>query len=311
MRIPQFNRHVQWIVGVLAIFSLTGCPKPPASDPAQVSAKPRVVATNLPLKYFAVRIGESIVGVDFLVPEDDDPAYWVPEPDAILNMQSADLVLMNGADYEKWLNTVTLNDSRVIDTSSAFKQAFITMKGAVTHSHGPTGEHTHSGLAKTTWLDFQQARMQANAIVEAFSKRWPEHREAFEANGKLLDDDLIQLDRVMTATAAKIGQTPLVVSHPEYDYWARRYELNVAAVHWEADEDPDDDALAELTTLIANHPAKIMIWEDEPHEAAVAKLDAMGIKSVVFAPRGNASGDTDWLTMMRENVAELDNAFSH
>ncbi len=294
------------LICLIAWMAVSGCSNPPANPVAIAPGKPRVVATNLPLRYFAERIGGDRIGIDFLVPADEDPAYWLPPAEDVLQMQTADLVLLNGAQYEKWLTTVTLNDARTVDTSSAFAAEFIPMKNVITHSHGPTGEHTHGGLAKTTWIDFQQARVQAQAVAAAFSSRWPEYRDEFAANAQVLDDDLQQLDRAMSAAAQKLGSTPVIVSHPEYDYWARRYQINIESVHWEAGDDLDENALLELGPLLARHPAPYVIWEDDPHELAVAKLEALGLESVVFAPRGNYEGDTDWLTLMRENVANIE-----
>ncbi|MEJ2085889.1 MAG: zinc ABC transporter substrate-binding protein, partial [Acidobacteriota bacterium] len=70
-----------------------------ASDTA-----PLVLYTvNYPLQYFAQRIGGDLVEAAFPAPEGDDPAYWKPTPEQILAYQNADLILLNGADYAKWL----------------------------------------------------------------------------------------------------------------------------------------------------------------------------------------------------------------
>ena len=58
---------------------------------------------------------------------------------------------------------------------------FVNVKEEITHSHGPTGEHAHGGVAFTTWLDPQLAIQQAQAVKEAFSRKWPDHRDRFES----------------------------------------------------------------------------------------------------------------------------------
>ena len=41
---------------------------------------PLVYTTNYPLEYFVERIAAPVVDVRFLVPGDEDPAYWRPGP---------------------------------------------------------------------------------------------------------------------------------------------------------------------------------------------------------------------------------------
>ncbi len=49
-----------------------------------------------------------------------------------------------------------------------------------------------------------------------------------------------------------------------------------------------------------------MVWEGEPGEATVKRLEAMGLGSLVYTPCSNAPGEGDFLSVMRENAARLD-----
>jgi zinc transport system substrate-binding protein len=99
------------------------------------------------LKYFAERIGGPHVKVTLQVPPDVDPVYWIPSIADISAYQQADLILLNGAGYAKWITKVSLPGSKTVDTSRSFKDRYITVKEVMTHSHGPEGEHAHEGLA--------------------------------------------------------------------------------------------------------------------------------------------------------------------
>ncbi len=84
-------------------------------------AQPTVYVVNYPLQYFAERIGAEQVRVVFPAPADEDPAFWKPDVETIAAFQAADLILINGAGYAKWLKTASLPKSKVIDTSRAFQ----------------------------------------------------------------------------------------------------------------------------------------------------------------------------------------------
>ncbi len=269
------------------------------------SPRLKMVATNYPLAYFAERIGGVRVAVNLPVPPDEDPSFWKPSAKAVGEMQKAELILLNGADYEKWLPRVSLSKFRLADTSVIFKDAFIRIENAVTHSHGPGpgGMHSHDGLANNTWLDFEQAQKQAEAVAQAMIRKRPELKTVFMENLKPLQADLAELDGQLK-TAAKPGQ-PLLGSHPVYQYLARRYGLNLKSVHWEPNEMPAPAEWEGLCKILAGHPAKVMIWEAPPSKEIAGKLKALGVESVVFDPCPNRPESGDFLGVMKKNLENL------
>lgn len=293
-------------LALLSLLLLAACGREAAPSVAsKPGGKPQVLVANYPLKYFAERIGGGAVDVFFSAPGDEDPAFWQPDDAAIAQFQNADVILMNGATYSKWAEKVTLPQSKLVDTSAAFKAQYIEIKADSTHSHGPGGEHSHSGTAFTTWIDLTQAIQQAEAVKTSLAKFAPDAEKNFAA----LKSDLEALDARLVAVGKRIANAPLVASHPVYHYFARRYALNIQAVLWEPETVPDDKAMEELKAILAKHPGKWMIWEGEPAKESVAKLDAIGVKSLVVDPCGNVPDAGDFLSVMKANVEALEKAF--
>ena len=291
---------------------LASC-KPAAESPAASSpkdGKPQVYVASYPLKYFATRLGGDTVDVHFPAPADEDPAFWNPDDATLARYQAADLILMNGASYSKWVDSTTLPDDKVVNTSSAFSKDFIEIKEATTHSHGPGGEHSHSGTAFTTWMDFQQAIQQAQEVSAALQPLVPaDAKDGIRQRFEDLKKELESLDQRLLGIGKRIGRAPLVASHPVYHYFARRYDLNIQSVLWEPETVPDDKAMEELNTLLATHTAQWMIWEGEPDPKSVVKLSAIGLKSLVISPCGNVPDGGDFMTVMKANVEALEKAF--
>ncbi|MGI9342969.1 MAG: hypothetical protein ACR2QV_08960 [Gammaproteobacteria bacterium] len=50
-----------------------------------------------------------------------------------------------------------------MNTSAGFVDRYVAVDDAVTHPHGPDGEHEHCDLAFTTWLDPELATLHAAA----------------------------------------------------------------------------------------------------------------------------------------------------
>ncbi len=233
----------------------------------------------------------------------------MPDAATIAAYQKADLILLNGANYAKWVRKVSLPRSKMVDTSARFKDRLTTTEEVVTHSHGAAGAHAHESLAFTTWLDFDLAAKQAGLVMEALSRKKPAEKDFFKKNYAALEHDLLALDDEMKSIVAKNPLSPLVASHPVYDYFANRYKLNIKSVHWEPDEIPNNSQWIELQRMLKEHPAKWMIWEGAPDPASVEKLKSAGINSLVFDPCGNIPDQGDFMSVMRRNGENLKPAF--
>jgi zinc transport system substrate-binding protein len=271
--------------------------------------KPKVLVVNYPLQYMAERIGGSLVDVQFPAPADEDPAYWEPTVDEITLYQQADVVLLNGAGYAGWTERVTLPESRLRLTTRTVSDQFIETDEAVVHQHGPQGEHEHTGAAFTTWLDPEIAVQQAREVHHALIDLLPNEASTLNANYDALKGDLLALDEQLASLTAKGADVPLVFSHPVYQYLVRRYDLKSRDVHWEPDAMPDEKAWEELQAMLAEHPAKWMVWEGEPLPDVVQRLKTLGVESVVFAPLGNRPAEGDYLSGMQANIDRLRSVF--
>ncbi len=268
-----------------------------------------VYVVNYPLAYFAQRIAGGQATVEFPCPAGQDPAYWVPNVSVVSAYQKADLILLNGADYAKWINKVSLPRSKMVNTSIKFKDRYIKLEEAVTHSHGPEGKHEHRGIAFTTWLDFDLAAKQAAAILDAMVRKRPGLRSRFQEDCEGLRKDLEALDRDVQAAVAKDPSRPFIASHPAYQYFAKRYGLNVKSVHWEPDQVPGEKEWQQLKELLKGHQAKWMIWEGKPVQETKDKLKSLGVAGLVFDPCGNSPEEGDFISVMRENVRNLRKAY--
>lgn len=269
------------------------------------SEKLTVYTVNYPLKYFAERIAAEHAKVVFLAPPRVDPAYWTPDASEILKYQKADLVLLNGANYAKWISKVSLPQSRLVDTSSAFKEQYLYAKEEITHTHGTEGKHAHENLAFTIWLDPTLAARQAEIITEALSRTKPELKDTFQNNYDILKKDLVAIDRGIDEIVVHNRKIPLIASHPVYQYLSKRYGLNMKSVHWEPDGTPTETQWRELRDILKDHPAQWMIWEGKPKQTVVDQLKSMGINSVVFSPCANVPERGDFLSVMQRNVQNL------
>jgi zinc transport system substrate-binding protein len=264
-----------------------------------------ISTVNYPLKFFAESIAGKHAKVSLPMPADIDPAFWSPNAEDVINLQKSDMILLNGANYAKWLPKVSLPLSKLVNTSTKFRDQYIPIESAMKHNHGTGGEHSHTGTAFTTWLDFSFAAEQAEATFNALSKKTPKFKEIFVKNFIPLQESLLAFDTELTQIGSVLNGVALIGSHPVYQYLKKRYQLNLQSVHWEPEEAPSEEQWKALKQLLKAHPAKWMLWEGNPAKETVVKLEALGLQSLVFTPSSNVPEKGDFLSVMKGNVERL------
>ncbi len=265
----------------------------------------RIYATSYPLFYIAQRLGEDRVDVLFPAPPNEDPAFWRPSKHVVRQYQRADLILLNGADFEKWVDTTSLPLNALVDTAAGFKDQWLMFPEVITHSHGPHGAHSHGNIDFNTWLDPLLAIRQAEAVEAALRQLSAVPEAELRRRGQQLRRDFEALDRQLRELSQTLARRPLLASHPVYGYLAREYHWDLHSVHWEPDEPVPAAQWTAFDTLRAQHPANLMLWEDEPLPEVRAELQKRAVRPVVFRTCGNRSPLVDYLQAMQQNIETL------
>ena len=306
------------LVALASLLACAGCGREEAATPGPGGddGTPVIYTTFYPTTYFAERIGGELVEVVCPCPEDEDPIMWMPDTGAITAYQQADLIVINGAGFEQWVDKVALPAGRLVNTARPFEADLLEYEDAVVHAHGPSGEHAHEGLDGHTWMDPIQARTQAEAIKDALVERYPQWAERFEANYQALAGDLGALNASLQELAEGYQQQPLLCSHPAYNYIARRYGWNIRNLDLDPETVPSDETLLKIEKVLAEHRAQYLIWESfpAPEVAAVMrnrfKLVNLELSPCELLSSAEQAQGVDYLSVMRRNVGNIEPALT-
>lgn len=292
-----------FIAPIFVCLVLAGCGKPHAPNSANLRGNDTIATTFYPTTYFAQRIAGDLVEVVCPLPDEEDPIFWKPGAEALASYQSAGLVVLNGAGFEKWVETASLPRSRTVNTCLSFADSHLRYEDAVTHRHGPQGEHSHEGIDGHTWLDPQLAISQCEALVGAMQARWPEHSAAFGANYQSLKADLDALHQRLKA----LSLPPLLASHPAYNYIARSYGWNIDNLDLDPEAMPSEAQLEDISERLQKRPVKHLLWEGAPTDAIAAKLASdHGLQSVLVSPCETPPDGGDYIAVMNANIDRLE-----
>ena len=275
--------------------------------PAAAAEPLDIRAANAPLAAFAAFIAGDAADVEMVLPEGADPTVWQPGIAELTAMQQADLILLNGAGFEPWAERVSLPRARVVNTSRNFADSFIAVEG-VTHSHGEEPEHSHGATAPNTWLDFTQAAAQASAIAQALERARPAEASAVRARLQDLQSELAELDAEAMALGEQLEGRALLARHPGFEYFARRYGLDLRSGPWGSSASDLLD-FAELDAALAAHPAIIMLLVPPSGQKELAGLAERGMVLVTMDPGGSVNPQ-QFLAVMAQSLQELKQAIS-
>lgn len=285
---------------VISLLVLVSC-----NEKRDPNKKLSFVVTNYPVYWLVETISGKSVDIIYNVPEDIDPAFWEPKDSDITVMQKADLILLNGATYEKWLNSVELPSSKTVNTSKDCREMFITIKDAEIHEHNGV-KHSHDGTDFNIWLDTYLFSKQADTVLNQLIKLKPEMAEEFKKNHQLLVAEVKSV--FMEINKVTVGQKQFIASNPVYDYLARTNGWQLKSFDWGPETMPSDEEWGKLKNSLAH--SKYMLFEEVPSMVISEKLKYLGVKVIVFRTAGNTPPTKDFIKEMKNNLENLKKALN-
>lgn len=183
----------------------------------QAQAKLKVVTTFTVIQDIAQNVGGDAATVESITKPGAEIHEYEPTPKDIVKAQSADLILWNGLNLERWFERFFQN---------------IKDKPAVVVTEGITPLSIYEGPYKDApnphaWMSPSNALIYIDNIKNAFIKYDPENAAIYEKNATTYAEKIKQLDQPLREKLAKIpeGQRWLVTSEGAFSYLAKDYNL--------------------------------------------------------------------------------------
>lgn len=122
----QIKKKLLSIFAIFVLVLASGC----NSKAKKSNDKPLVYTSFYPVHDLTKMIGGDTINVESFMPLDKDPHIWEPSPKDMKKLASCDLLVVNGANMEPWLDTVRENlpDLDILKLSDSVD--LITYKGA-------------------------------------------------------------------------------------------------------------------------------------------------------------------------------------
>ena len=222
------------VASALAIVSFTGCSTPsanqtsppisaasPVATPTAAANSPRVVATNSVLCDLARQIAANTINLICLIKPGTDAHVYQVTPDDRKAIETANLVLYGGYNFEPSL-------TQLIQATSNSASKVAVNEVAVPNSQtfeedGKTETDPH------IWHNAQNGVQIARVIQNNLAKVAPTHADLYAKNAQAIATQLTQIDGWIKSQIATIppAARKLVTTHDALGYYSKAYNIPI------------------------------------------------------------------------------------
>lgn len=288
-----------YIPFLIFLLLLSGC------IPVQQQAQ--VAATTLPVYEFTVQLcAGTDISVTRLVTESvsclHDYTLQVSQMRAI---ESAELVIMNGAGLEEFLEDALDGAKNCIDASTGI-DLLCPEHDHQQEAHGDHHGHHHQQDSHI-WLSPINAKIMAQNICSGLCSQFPAYSAVFQSNLDTLLDKLDALQAYGEAQLESLSCREIITFHDGFSYFAQAFDLTILeAVEEESGSEASAAELKELIRLVEDHrlPA---IFTETNGSASAAQIIAAETGAAVYTLDMAMAGDS-YFDAMYHNIDTLKEA---
>lgn len=194
----------------------------------------KVVASFSIIGDFAKQVGGDRIILTTMVGPGNDAHVYDPKPADAVAMKQAKVVLVNGLNFEGFLQRLVTTSGTQATVAELTKGVAPLKAEEDDHSHDAhAGEHDHDHgeFDPHAFQSAANAKIYVQNIVDAFCTADAEGCDAYKANGAAYASKLDALDAEIKATVATIPQErrTIITSHDAFGYFGHAYGLKFLA----------------------------------------------------------------------------------
>lgn len=287
-----------------------------------VMAAPKVVATIKPVHSIVASVMAGVGEPYLVVKGASSPHTYALKPSDAGAIESADVIFWTGHGMELFLADkldVLAPDAVSVPLSEASGITLLAPReGGMFDPHMHDGEegheeghdHAHEEEADMhMFLDPQNAQIMVTAIAETLSKADPENAALYAANAEKTKAGLGALEAEIATALAPVKDKPFVVFHDAYQYFEKRFGLDVAgSITVSPEVAPGAERVAEIHDKLKTLSAACVFAEPQFEPAIVDVLiEGTSAKKGVLDPEGAdiAEGPDMYASLLRNLATNI------
>ncbi|MDI6026197.1 zinc ABC transporter substrate-binding protein AztC [Corticibacterium sp. UT-5YL-CI-8] len=288
----------------------------------------KVVSTFSILSDFAANVGGDRVAITTLVGPDGDAHVYEPRPADAVGMASADVILVNGLQFEGFLQRLVEASGTKAPVVEATKGAEVLKLSNEAHPHEEEGEgehahedhaeeeeghHHHGEFDPHAWQSVANAKVYVKNIADAFCTADAAGCDTYRTNAASYTDKLKALDQEVKDAVVSIPEDKRVTitSHDAFGYFEHEYGIEFLAPEGvSTDSEASAADVAALIKQVREDKASAIFLENISNPRLIEQISAeTGIRvggTLYSDSLSKADGPAaTYIDMMRHNIATI------
>jgi len=263
----------------------------------------RIILTSFyPLYEFTNAIGKEKVQVFSLIPFGIEPHDWEPSIQDLQRMQQAELIIVNGIGFEKWIDDLQEIDSDVVIVDAS---ATILLNNEI---ENVSDHFVDNNNDPHIWLNPIFAKIQIKTIADNLKMIDSDNAEYYEKNANEYINELSQLDEKIKKEITKCSKKDFYAFHNAFSYFANEYGLIQHTIV--SGNDPHEEATPKTLEKLIQDSRELginVIFSEEGIDSRLSYVIAneIGAKVLVLDPIEIGNENLSYLTRMEKNVENL------
>jgi zinc transport system substrate-binding protein len=292
-----------------------------AKEPVRADGTFSIVTSFYPLAFIVEQLTGDLAEVQNLSAGQDPHDYQLTTRDR-LAIERADLVIIQGTDFEPWGDGVIQEMRKkqaplIVATTQLNLREYEDHDDEESHEDEELHEddeddHGHGLYDPHTWLDPLLMKQKVETIATALSTLDPENAATYEANATTLLAELDALHEAYVSALSSCAVEEAIISHDAFGYLTNRYGIKTHAIAGLSTQDtPSATLLAALAAEAEEGITTILTEESSVTEFAETLARETGLALQPINPIAFAIPDgEDYFSLMRSNLDALVLAYS-
>lgn len=294
-----------------------------AKEPVRADGSFTITTSFYPLQFALEQIAGDLAVVTN-IGAGVDPHDFRPSTQDILALQQADLVVLQGVEYEPWGDAVIEQlETAAVPVAIATAGLVLREAGADSHGHGEEeehhedeaeheDEHDHGSFDPHTWLDPVLFSETVAELAEALGTLDPDNTATYETNAAALQAELATLNTEYQTILTSCELEETITNHDAFGYVADRYDIMIHTIAGISTQDlPSAQTLAELREEAAEGVGAILIEESSVSAYGETLAAETGLQTLPINPIAYIIPDgADYLSLMRANLNTFSTALA-
>lgn len=277
----------------------------------------QVVSSFSILADMAKQIGGDKIQINTIIAKNSDAHAFEPTPTNVKQLAQADVLIINGLNFEPWLdrlkqaagfNALTIIASQNIDVIHQTEDH--------SHEHSQHDHHNHGDLDPHAWQSLKNAEIYVNNIAAGLIQADPANAEFYSSQAATYIKQIQVLDKKIRSQLKNIeaDQRVVLTSHDSFAYFAREYNIRfISIMGLSSTAEPSAKRIAALMTTIQTENINAIFLENMINNSVlqqIAKASKVKVGGTLYSDALAADNDNanTYLGMFEWNATQIINA---